>query len=84
MKFLFCDKCNEGFSLGYESQSCRCGNAIGRYINSRVVEVSIKNPEKARVIGVVNSVIHGRVQKGEAFVIPYDNECVILKEERWI
>ncbi len=33
MKWLFCEMCGSGFTLGYELKSCDCGSAKGKYIN---------------------------------------------------
>lgn len=80
MKLLFCDKCKDGFRLGLEYRKCHCGNIGGRYINDRVIEVKVKDKQKSRIIGAWNGVIFGKVARGEAFIIPWDNEFVYVKE----
>ncbi len=87
MKLIACSKCHSVVQLIQKrTRSCKCGNIKGRYTDKRNIEVTIKdrNPRKksARIIMLPNSVRYGMKEKGETYIIPFDHECVTIKEEK--
>lgn len=81
MKLLACDKCHAVIKLELgKIKSCKCGNIKGKYVDDKNIVVLVKDKEHSRILGLQNSVRYGLKERGEAWIIPFDNETVTLKE----
>lgn len=86
MKILACSKCHDVVPLVQKrTKSCKCGNIKGKYTDKRNIQVTIRDKNKrkksARIIMLPNSVRYGMKEKSETYIIPFNHECVTIKEE---
>jgi len=86
MKLIACSKCHSVIQLIQKRiKSCECGNIKGKYTDKRNIEITIKDKNKrkksARIIMLPNSVRYGMKERSETYIIPFDHECVTIKEE---
>jgi hypothetical protein len=73
MKLLACDLCIDVVPLTHDWRSCSCGNVGGRYLpNDDDIEVRVRKPDAARVIGLPNDVRYGRSEREPCYAIPWD------------
>lgn len=79
MKLIACDECHDVVVLKKEQRSCECGNISGRYTDNISVEITVKDKKTSRVLGLINDVRFGKVERGEAFTIRWDNPVIIVK-----
>ena len=84
MKLLFCDKCNDVFSLVEKSKWCSCEGCGGQYLDNlnavywgdTATPIGFSN--SSFVKAVINRPKEGMGSKFEAFVIPI--RCSTMKK----
>lgn len=82
MKLLACDDCHAMVQLVQKRiKSCKCGNIKGKYTDKRNIKVWVKDKKRSRILGLQNQVRYGWIKEGKAWIIPFDNERVTLKEQ---
>jgi hypothetical protein len=80
MKLIACDNCGSMIALGWQPHGCTCGNITGHYRDSVHAEITVKNKETSRVIGIENGVRFGRQPYGRCFVIQWEDAHLTVKE----
>lgn len=79
MKLLCCNNCHSVIPLSRHIQSCRCGNADGKYMeDGKRVAVWIKEGEEqtTHLVGIENRVRYGFALRGDCFLISWKDRTV--------
>lgn len=70
MKLMICNDCGQLIApqkIGHW-EWCVCGNIGGMYLDNVRFQVAIREKKSARVLGMMNGVLHGLIEKGDVWI----------------
>ena len=81
MKLIVCDYCDKVIILTRRKKSCRCGNISGKYCQDGLhAKIWVRSKSFSRVLGIENSVRYGAKQKGDVWIIKWDDSRIKVRD----